>query len=112
MDRAISSVLLYPEARAAVARAARSNRLAGGRFTATRALLERLWRDVDRIAPTEALARRAGDLAELQGLRGYDAVHLASLEEMSVEDTVLLSADTDLLRAAGSLGFATIDLSG
>jgi uncharacterized protein len=110
-DRVVSSLRLYPEARAAVVREARIHRLPGSRSARARTLLERFWRDVDRIAPTEALVHRAGDLAESQRLRGYDAVHLASLEQLSMEDPVLLSADADLLGAAQSLGFAIVSLT-
>ena len=51
-----------------------------------------------------ALARRAGDLAEQHGLRGYDAVHLASAEAVADPDTVFVAADARLLDAAGALG--------
>ena len=40
------------------------------------------------------------------GLRGYDAVHLASYELIEAENSVLVSADGDLTRAALSLGHA------
>lgn len=46
-----------------------------------------------------ALAQRAGELAEQHGLRGYDAVHLASAL-MLATDTTFVSWDHDLQRAA------------
>jgi predicted nucleic acid-binding protein len=67
-----------------------------------------LWAAIDRIEPTETVARRAGDLADAHDLRAYDAVHLASLEHAGDRDTILVSADKELIDAARSLGFLTI----
>lgn len=55
-----------------------------------------------------ALAQSAGELAELHGLRGYDAVHLASA--ISVEDAGLLAVtwDGDLATAAVACGYAVV----
>jgi predicted nucleic acid-binding protein len=55
-----------------------------------------------------ALARLAGELAELHGLRGYDAVHLASA--ISLEDAGLLTVtwDHDLADAAVACGYAVV----
>lgn len=52
------------------------------------------------------LANRAGELAERLGLRGYDAVHLASALALGPE-TTFVSWDEDLRRAAGRSGCAT-----
>ena len=107
-ERVVSSLLLYPEARAAIGRAARSHRLGNGALRAARSQLDRLWSEVDRIEVTERLAREAGRLAELHALRAYDAVHLASLESVEDRETVLISADAALLDAARAHGFATV----
>jgi predicted nucleic acid-binding protein len=104
----VSSLLLYPETRAALARAQRARR-AGSRGIATaRERIEALWASIDRVEVTESLAVRAGELADGHGLRGYDAVHLASLEHVGDTDVVLVTADRDLVEAARSIGFATI----
>lgn len=107
-DRRVSSLLLYPEARAALARALRAGRLDPHRALTARRRVEALWAALDRVELTEALAQRAGDLAERCRLRGYDAVHLASLEHLGRDETVLVSADEELLGAAGTLGFMTV----
>ncbi len=52
------------------------------------------------------LARRAGDLAEELKLRGYDAIHLASALALGAEDTVFVTWDHDLSRAAATAGLA------
>ncbi len=50
-----------------------------------------------------ALARQAGELAEKLGLRGYDAVHLASALALG-GDTTLVTWDADLARAGADVG--------
>jgi predicted nucleic acid-binding protein len=51
------------------------------------------------------LARRAGELAEQLGLRGYDAVHLASALALGT-DTTFVSWDDEPRRAAARSGCA------
>jgi hypothetical protein len=107
---AFSTRLLYPEARAAVAAAARGGRTGSRGVTTLREELEGFWRDVSRIEVTPALAARAGDLAEEHGLRGYDAVHLSSALEIGAADMVLVSSDGRMARAAEALGLMTARL--
>lgn len=109
--RILSSQLLYPETRAAVACALRTGRLDQERMPIARARVEQLWREVDRIGVTERLARRAGDLADRLGLRAYDAVHLASLEAIADPDVILVSADADLNSAARARGLTVARLA-
>jgi predicted nucleic acid-binding protein len=70
--------------------------------------LEALWRDVNCVELTSQLARRAGDLAESHRLRGYDAVHLASFEEVAADDGVLVTTDDELLAAARARNLNTL----
>ena len=107
-ERRVSSLLLYPETRAAFDRARRMGRVASAQLPAVHRRIEALWAAIDRVALTERLARRAGDLAAEHQLRAYDAVHLASLEDTSDRETVLISADGALLDAARAYGFATV----
>ena len=106
----VSSRLLYPEARAALTATARAGRVSREGLPALREELEGLWRDVVRIEVTAPLAARAGDLAEGHGLRGYDAVHLASALEIDDDDTVLVTGDARLARTAHALGVTTARL--
>jgi predicted nucleic acid-binding protein len=103
--RTICSRLLYPEARAALAVAVRAGRVATVEQIQARERLEAFWQATDRLGVRTRLARRAGDLAEEQGLRGYDAVHLASFETIASDATVLVTFDDDLRRAAQAMGF-------
>jgi hypothetical protein len=54
----------------------------------------------------EAMARRAGELAQECALRGYDAVHLASGLALGSGDTVFVTWDRDLSTAAAAAGLA------
>ena len=46
-------------------------------------------------------------LAERHGLRAYDAVHLASVDAVADEETLLVAADGAIVRAARAHGIAT-----
>jgi predicted nucleic acid-binding protein len=106
----VSSRLLYPEARAALAGAARAGRVSARRLPSARRELEDLWQDVACVEVARSLAARAGELAETYCLRGYDGVHLASVLEIDSIDTVLATADQGLARAAQALGVTTARL--
>jgi predicted nucleic acid-binding protein len=106
-SRRISTLLLYPEARAAIGRARRIGRLDARDLPRARRRVETLWAELDRVPLSERLARRAGDVAQLHGLRAYDAVHLASAASVADSDTVLVAAGGDLLATARAIGITT-----
>jgi predicted nucleic acid-binding protein len=58
------------------------------------------------IGVDEALAQRAGELADERALRGYDAVHLASALALGAGETILVTWDRDLSNAAVGAGVA------
>jgi hypothetical protein len=109
-DRVASSVLMYPEARAALKRARRDRRLSDQTLRRAIGRMEQLWERIDRVAVLVDLAVRAGELAHVYDLRGYDAVHLAAAEAVAMEDLVFVAADIDLCTAAGDLGLAVAQL--
>lgn len=109
--RVVSSVLMYPEARAALKRARRERRLGDAAFRLAIAGFERLWGYVERVRVDAGLAVRAGALAHEHDLRGYDAVHLAAAEAVAAADVVFVGADIDLCAAAGRLGLAVAHLT-
>lgn len=74
----LTSLIAYPEIRAALARAVRMGRLDGRVLDALVVELDRVWAALDVVEVTDALAHRAGELAQAHGLRGYDSVHLAA----------------------------------
>lgn len=103
-SRVVSVRLLYPEARAALARAKRMNRLTHAQLTAAVAELDAIVDQIDHIEVTPSLARTAGELAQQHALRGYDAVHLAAAHTLADDDLVLVTGDTDLAAAASAIG--------
>ena len=72
------------EMRAALARADRMGLFTASSKQAALAAAERDWSDFLVMDATEQIARRAGDLADRFGLRGYDSVHLAAAEAISL----------------------------
>jgi predicted nucleic acid-binding protein len=66
------------------------------------------WAEMEPLELTEPLARRAGELAEVYALRGYDAIHLPSAEAILDEGDVMIVSDTRLAEAAASIGIAAL----
>ena len=110
-DRVVSSRLVYAEGRAALAMAHRMNRLDQRALRAGVEEFEALYDQLDAVEVTEDLVREAGALAERLGLRGYDAVHLASAHLVDDSEMVFAAGDRELLAAAQALGLATADLT-
>jgi predicted nucleic acid-binding protein len=100
---AISSILSYPEGRAALAAALRDRRLTATSHRRAMEDFELLQGELSLIGIDMQLAREAGVLAEKFALRGYDAVHLASALQTGSAIT-LVSWDHDLRRAAAENG--------
>ncbi|MFI9401569.1 type II toxin-antitoxin system VapC family toxin [Nocardia sp. NPDC052316] len=108
-DAVVSSRLLYVETAAALAQAHRMTRLNDEEHAACLRLLDQLWPQIEITEVDDALVLRAAELADQLALRGYDAVHCASAEQMEDTDTVAASGDSRLLAAWKSLGVATFD---
>jgi predicted nucleic acid-binding protein len=109
-DRVVSSRLVYAEGRAALAMARRLDRVDEYELRTAVQDFESLYQQLDIVEVTENLVRHAGSLAERFALRGYDAVHLASAQQVHDSDMVIAAGDQDLLRAAQALGIATSNL--
>jgi predicted nucleic acid-binding protein len=104
--QAASSVLAYPEARAALAAARRAKRLTARGHVRAVAELDALNAELVIVGVDEALARRAGELAGERALRGDDAVHLASALALGSGETILATWNRDLSNAAMDAGMA------
>jgi predicted nucleic acid-binding protein len=100
----VSSQLVYPEARAALAAAARGGRIGESTHRSAVATVEELYAQLRTVAIDEQLARRAGDLAARHALRGYDAVHLACALALEGDDVLLATWDSALNAAARATG--------
>jgi hypothetical protein len=110
-DRVVSSRLVYPEGRAALAMAFRMNRIDELELHAVISEFEVLYTQLDIVEVTKELVRSAGAMAQQSGLRGYDAVHLASLQAVGDSELVLAAGDQNLVDAAQVLGIATANLT-
>ena len=99
-----SSIVAYPEARAALARLRRSRDLTAAQFAAAKRNFEEQWPAFLTLEVTAAVSREAGDLADRYALRGFDALHLASFAEVARRagrsDTRFSSYDAPLNKAA------------
>ena len=98
--------LVYTEARAALAQAARLGRLATQDLVPAIDELADLYQQLDLLEIDDRLVRYAGELAQQHGLRGYDAIHLAAAERVRSATSILVAGDRDLCAAAGQLGMA------
>lgn len=105
-ERVVAATIVHVEVRAALAAADRAGRLGD-----VHGLLVRRWdqlrAQLDLVEVDGTLVDDAAGLATAQGLRGYDAVHLAAALRVADDTTVLVAGDTRLLRAAGRAGLAT-----
>jgi predicted nucleic acid-binding protein len=103
---AVSSILAYPEGRAALAAARRGRRLTPRAHAQALAEFEALNDEMALVGIDADLAHRAGDLADKLKLRGHDAVHLASALALGDASTVVVTWDGELSRAAAAAGLA------
>ncbi len=107
--RAICCHLIgYAELRATLAKAVREKRLTREGLAKQIQSMEADWSSTQVVNVTEGLIRRAGDLAQQHGLRGYDSVHLAAAETvwqaLPGVDFRFLAFDAKLVEAAEKLG--------
>ncbi len=103
-----TSLIAYPETRAALARRRRERALRPAAFISAKRAFEGDWPKYFAVEVSASLCREAGEFAERYRLRGYDSVHLASFAEVArqagVRQTRFSSFDDGLNRAARSLG--------
>lgn len=101
-------LIAWAEMRAALARADRMGRFTASSKQAALAAAERDWSDFLVMDATEQIIQRAGDLADRFGLRGYDSVHLAAAEAISLllmpQPLTFVCFDDRLNDAAKALG--------
>ncbi len=97
-DYLVCAEIGYAEARAALAAAHRTGRLDMQSARTAKRQLATVWQQVSVMPVTTQVVFAAGDLAESEGLRGYDAVHLAAA--IAAQATVFATADRSLLEAA------------
>jgi uncharacterized protein len=102
-----TSLVSRAEVAAAFARAVRVGVLDHEGAQRAQRKFSREWPDLARVPVSEALVSRAGTLAWDYGLRGYDAVQLASAltwQESIGQDVFLATFDVELWEAAPAVG--------
>jgi predicted nucleic acid-binding protein len=102
-----TSIVTRTEVAAAFAKAARSGLVTQDRARNAQRSFAGDWPDLVRVPVTEALVERAETLAWDHGLRGYDAVQLASAltwQESVGTEVVLATFDQQLWEAAPKAG--------
>lgn len=109
---AASSILAYPEGRAALAAGRRLDRLGVDEHRKALADFEDLYADLATIGVDQELAVRAGRYAEDLGLRGYDSVHLATALELGDDEVLVVTWDRDLARATEEIGLGVAGSGG
>jgi uncharacterized protein len=107
-ERVATLILTYTELIAGLAKAERMQRITA---SDKKIAMEAAESDLDRfllITPTLALCKRAANLADRFGLRGYDSIHLAAAEALMIQimpqKMMFASFDQALNRAAAALG--------
>lgn len=93
-----------------MAAARRLGRLGGVEHREALAAFEELYVELVTVGVDQELATRAGEYAEDLGLRGYDAVHLATAHGLGDEEVVLVTWDRDLAQAAERAGLGIAGL--
>lgn len=105
-DAAFASRLAYPEVCAALAAAGRNNYLTELETSGALAEWLQFWGSVRPVELTPTVEQHAGVLTRSHGLRGADAVHLASALALGVAELVVAVWDRRLHVAAAATGYA------
>jgi predicted nucleic acid-binding protein len=111
-DTVVTSRLLYVEAAAALAQALRLARIVRGDHQGARRLLDGMWSEFEVVEIDSGVVGRAAELAYSEALRGYDAVHCASAEQIEDDDLVVASGDRAVLAVCARLGISTAATNG
>ena len=107
-QRRVTTVAAYAEARAAISAGVRTRRLSARDGRRARAALDARFLDLTTLDLDLPLAHAAGEQTEHHALRGYDAVHLATALVVDDGETVFVTWDGDLGRAAVEAGFTLV----
>jgi predicted nucleic acid-binding protein len=97
-----TSRVAYIEARAAFARLRRAKVISEEEQDRIVKALDRDWEEVAKIEVTEEIIKLGSELAEVHGLRGFDALHLASALSLgqSLGEKIIFSSFDKLLNQA------------
>lgn len=112
-EQVCTHLIAYAELRAALAKAQRMQRLDATQKAQLLPIIDNDWQTLNVILPTEMLVKRAGNLADQFGLRGYDSIHLAAAEAISLQimpqPLVFACFDKHLHESAKALGMTVLN---
>jgi predicted nucleic acid-binding protein len=105
--------IAYVEIRATFAKIHGMKRISVEALESIKQAFEQDWMAIGVVGVNESLIRRAGDLAEILALRGYDSVHLAAAEALNVQkssgtDFCFAGFDQKLNQGASRLGITLL----
>ena len=110
-SRRSTSVVAFVEARAAIAAAHRDGRLTVALALDRRAELDRRWEELEPVGLDDEILQLAGSIADDEGLRALDAIHLATALYVADARTLFVTWDRRLAGAASRLGLAVAPAS-
>ena len=107
-----TSIITYAEMRSAFARKLRFADITAVALKQFKEQFERGWESFQIVPIEEHTVRRAGELAEAYGLKGFDAVHLASANILATRfgATTFACFDAELSRAASACGMKLLSV--
>jgi uncharacterized protein len=108
-DAVVTSRLSYVETAAALAQARRLGRITPRTHRGSLRALDARWAELDIVEADDQLIRTAAALSHQHSLRGYDAVHCASVRQLAADDLVAATGDHQLLAAWLAIGIDTYD---
>jgi predicted nucleic acid-binding protein len=106
-QRHVSAAVTHVEAVAALRRLRRGGSIGLAQHRRAREDFADIWRHVIKIRIDDGLIARAVRLADERGLKGYDAVQLASALHVVALEPVMVSFDRELHAAARAAGLVT-----
>ena len=110
-SRRSTSVVAFVEARAAIAAARRDGRLTVALAVDRRAELDWRWEELEPVGLDDEILSLAGSVADDEGLRALDAIHLATALFVADARTLFVTWDRRLAGAAVRLGLAVAPAS-
>jgi predicted nucleic acid-binding protein len=110
-SRRSTSVVAFVEARAAIAAARRDGRLTVALALDRRAELDWRWEELEPVGLDDEILTLAGSVADDEGLRALDAIHLATALYVADARTLFVTWDRRLAGAASRLGLAVAPAS-
>lgn len=112
-EAAFTHMISYAELRAALAKAMRMKRVTRKAHAALVADVDSDWSKLNIVDVDMPLVRRAGALAELFDLRGFDSIHLAAAEWLHASigghpEFAFAAFDTGLCSGASTIGLRVL----